>query len=383
MRLQYQLPGITAFETPTAALTAPDQVVSTDITLPPSVFTTVRGRAVAGDGVTPVSANVAFTYEGGNVGTSAGGDGRFEIRIGLPVSGTFTVRVSSSNNAAVFVEQSHTATTQGEVVDLGDILLPISVLSGRVTYGVATPVPYPNVFARHTATNNTYFPDSTDIDGDFIFTGLPAGTYDLTGSDADGLEATIPVTLDTDSSVITTANVLLPEIATLNINVIDRAGNDAQYVNVVVSDGGDFERYLGWFYDATSGGSFSIQVPLGDFTVAGEVLTCTDPFEFNTCTGLGDLAFVQVSAAEPDIRCPHRSREPRLDRHQQRGRHRSRRGDGVHWPARAVVPRSARALVVSRATAHRSGDAQPAQRVAAGATCPMGRSGCRCAPATR
>ena len=261
----------------TGPITTLDQVVIDDIILPPSVYTTVRGRVVAGDGITPIAASVALTYAGGSVGLGSGGDGRFEQRIALPATGEFTVRATSQRNSAAFVESSHTATTQGATVDVGDLVLPVSIISGRVTYGTTTPVPYPNMFAFDAANNQSYYSDTTTEDGTFTFVGLPAGTFTITANDDYGLERSIEVTLTTDTSVVTNADIRMPELATLNVHVLDRTGNEAAHANAIVRIGQDFERSLGWFNDSTSGGTFTLTVPLGDVVVEGEVLSCADP----------------------------------------------------------------------------------------------------------
>ncbi len=312
MKLRLSLAGVNAFDTPTGPITALNQVVTTNILLPPTVYTTVRGRVVAGDGVTPITAGVAIRSTATNTVLSSFGsnaDGRFETRLALPVSdencqgacaleAMFTVRATSNANSAVFVESSHTATSQGGVVDVGDLVLPVSVIRGRVTYGASTPVPYPNVFAYDAATTSSYFPDVTNGEGEFTFVGLPAGTFTITANDDDGLEASIEVTLTTETSVVTNAYVQLPELATLNVHVVDRLGNQPALANVVVRASQGFERYLGWFEDGTSGGSFTLTVPLGEVTVEGEVLTCADRDTWDTC--VGESATVSVVLDTPN-----------------------------------------------------------------------------------
>lgn len=274
-------------------------VLPVTLTLPPSTFVTARGRVVAGDGVTPLEGMHVDLRYGTNLVTSVStdGDGRFERRVLAGPDGQIVARVRPFVQADIDVER--TAATQGELVDFGDIAVPISVLSGRVRYGSAAPVVFPNVFARHDA-GATAFPQTTRSDGTYVFVGIPQGDYTVTASDNDGLEASIEVTLAASDSVVTGADIQLPELATLHIQVRGRDGQPAEYANVVVRSGPTFERQLGWFAEAEEGGAFTVRVPLGTVTVEAEALTCLDAYWWDTCTGLNGAVGIEIADATID-----------------------------------------------------------------------------------
>ncbi|MCU0256459.1 MAG: carboxypeptidase-like regulatory domain-containing protein, partial [Vicinamibacterales bacterium] len=280
------------------ALTGPatsiGQTLPVRLTLPPSTYATVRGRVLAGDGATPLrEVSVQLRY-----GTSvvewleSGADGRFEQRVVLGADGALTVRVLHPDSSE-FTELQRTASAQGETIDLGDITLPVSVLSGTVTYGGAAPVYYPSVFARREG-GPTEFAQVTREDGTYVFYNLPAGDYTVTANDDNGLEGTTQASLASDVSVVSDADIELPALAALTIDVRDRAGQPAQYANVVVRAGADFERHLGWFAEWVSGGSFTLDVPLGTVSIEAEVLTCLDPDWSETCSGENATTTIEV-----------------------------------------------------------------------------------------
>jgi hypothetical protein len=258
--LETHVPGLPSFTTPTGPVTTLDQVIDTTITLPDSVFTRVRGRVVAGDGVTPVAGSaVDVVYPAGSRQVTTTADGRFELQLALAPPSTFTVRAHNPRHHDEVVESEHTATTQGGVVEVGDLVLPISVLSGRVTYGASTPAPNPNVFAYDELTDTTFFPDRNDEQGYYTFYDLPPATYRLTANDDFGQETTTAATLTTETSVVTNADLQFAELATLVIQVNDRNGNEAAYANAVVKVGQNFERWVGWFNDGQPGGTFELR----------------------------------------------------------------------------------------------------------------------------
>ena len=281
----------------TGPVTQIGQQLPVTLTLPDSIYATVRGRVVAGDGTTPLEdVSVQLRYGTDAVEwltTSAAG--RFESRALLGADGAVTVRVQHPDSSE-FTEVQRTATRQGEAVDLGDITLPVSVLKGTVTYGVVAPVPYPSVFAKVTGGPTSYAQISRE-DGTYVFYNLPAGDYNLTANDDNGLEGTTQASLSTSASVVTDADIQLPALSTLNIEVLDRNGSVAAYANVIVRAGQDFERHLGWSAEGNAGGSFTLDVPLGTVTVEAEVLTCLDPGWSETCTGQHAATSVEVERA--------------------------------------------------------------------------------------
>ena len=273
------------------------QQLPVTLTLPDSTYATVRGRVVAADGQTPIEGLDVQVRFGVNtiLGVTTPADGRFETRVVLGEDGAVRVRVLHPNSTA-FTELERTATAQGEVIDLGDITLPVSVLKGTVTYGGVAPVPYPSVFATR-GDGQTEYPQVTRENGTYAFYGVPAGDYTVTANDDNGLEGTVAVTVATAESVVSNADIQLPALATLNIDVVDRDDSSPRYVNVIVRAGSTFERNLGWSAETVEGSSFTVTVPLGEVSVEAEVLTCVDPNQANTCSGVNGAAFANIDQA--------------------------------------------------------------------------------------
>ncbi len=286
--------GVYALTGPVATI---GQTLSVTMTLPPSTYATVRGRVLAGDGITPLEAiyGEVQSSSGGTSGFSTDADGRFERKVIVEADGSLKLRVRHLN-ASVYTEVERTATTQGQDVDFGDITLPISVVQGTVTYAGGTPVQSLSVFARG-SDDWTQYPWKVDSEtGTYVFYGLSAGEYTVTANDDIGQEKSIQVTLATDGSVVMNADIQLPAITTLAIDVLDRNGQPAQYANVIVRSGPDFELQRGWFAGDGEGGSFEVVVPAGQVTVEAEVLTCGDPDRGETCTG--ESRSITVDATE-------------------------------------------------------------------------------------
>ena len=249
------------------------------LTLP---VTRVIGTVVAADGATPVAgARIEARYGSGPCSTAgacstdAAANGTFSLQTAGGVEGGLTVRANSANNPSVFVEKSFSATTGPGIIDGGLFVLPISVVKGRVTRGGAA-VPDPTVFAT-SANNVTHFADYTDANGNYLISGLQAGTYTLTAQDANtSLEASTTVRLATDGSTAV-ADLELPLTGTVEVLVFDRDGAPTDNVRVALTlPTGSFERYCGAFdpVQPTDGVCRFEVVPLGGYYAQAALRTC-------------------------------------------------------------------------------------------------------------
>ncbi len=205
----------------------PGQALVFDLTLPPSVFTTVTGRLVAGDGTTPInSATVRVTFadgpcQGTSCSTSPNSEGRFSLPILLPASGEATLTATTYVTDSPTATRAIAQTAQGGTTDVGDILLPISVITGRVTFGATVPAPGAEVFARSATGQVTW---ANMVDNRYTLLGLKAGTYTLVASQyPSGLTTERQVVLAADDSVLA-EDLQLAEVATVEVRLFRAAG---------------------------------------------------------------------------------------------------------------------------------------------------------------
>lgn len=149
----------------------------------PIVFYTgaVRGKVTAGDGATPVIAQVGLVRmpEGVQVTTIYSSmDGTYAIGDLAPGSYRVTAALLGATTGA-----DVSLAGGGEAVV--DLSLPLSVVKGKVTFYDGTPAPYPNVFAV-SADGSTQWPSTTGEDGSFVVVGVSVGAFTLKAQDGEG-----------------------------------------------------------------------------------------------------------------------------------------------------------------------------------------------------
>ena len=248
---EYQLGGLPdgRIRVATGPVTVRDQVVDVPIVLPASVFSVIQGRIVAGDGVTPFDyASVSLSFASGtcqpgyrcSASTNAAGD--FELQLALPADGGFTLRASASIAASPVVTRSLTAPGQGAVFDAGTFVIPVSVLSGRVSFGATAAAPDVQVIVRSGSTDVAFV--TTDQNGDYRMFGLPPGTYTVLAQHyQSGLTGSTPVEiLSTESAA--RADIQLPPVGTVHVRVFGPDGTQQPATRVSLTLPGDsFQQF--------------------------------------------------------------------------------------------------------------------------------------------
>lgn len=275
--LRYTGPGLpnTGYAVDTGPLPAtPGQVIVRDITLPPSVYTTITGRILVGDGVTPLeeaSARVSW-LDGPCVGSScsvnAGVDGRFSLPVLLPESGEATLTASAWVSGSPVETREIVQLTQGAVTDVGDIVLPISLIRGRVTFGTNVPAPDVEVFARRESGQITWA--SGDDQGSYRLIGLKAGTYTLVATQyPSGLTVEREVVLPADDAVLD-VDLQLPEVASIDVRLL-KNGMEFDDVDVALRGPAGVDMSCAEGYDVYphEGVCRFAYVPLGTYYVQG------------------------------------------------------------------------------------------------------------------
>jgi hypothetical protein len=138
------------------------------------VFTAnVQGTVYAGDGQTPVAYALVTAIDPTNsqqlASTSTGSNGTYTLYDVAPSTSSFQIVATAPGNSAITATANGSFNTAGQTVTI-NLTLPLSLLSGQVTYSDGTPVSYPTVFVTQTDSEgnvSTYYPASVDGSGNY------------------------------------------------------------------------------------------------------------------------------------------------------------------------------------------------------------------------
>ena len=287
VRLQYTGTGLASagYSAVTTGPIAPipGQALEVDITVPSVVFTTITGRLVAGDGATPIEGQVRVTFDGACQSFACGAgandtDGRFSLPVLLPPSGVATLTANSYVSGSPTVTREIAQTTQGGTTDLGDIVLPISVITGQITFGATVPAPDVEVFARSASGQVTY----ASINGNtYRLIGLKAGTYTLVATHyPSGLSTEREVTLAADDAVLT-ENLQLAEVASVEVRLYREAGQlfDLPEVSLRGPTGMDMRCGVNEVVSPQGGVCRFDYVPMGGYYAQGKWQECQEIYD--------------------------------------------------------------------------------------------------------
>jgi protocatechuate 3,4-dioxygenase beta subunit len=211
--------------------------------------TNVQGTVFAADGQTPVAnaTIVATDPQNNNIqlaSTQTASNGTYQLYDVAPSTSSFQVTAESPVNAST-VSSTVSYSTVG-ATEIVNLTLPLSILSGQVTYSDGTPVPYPNVFVNQTdsfGNLNTYYPNSTDGSGDYTFYGIPVGAFTVYAQDSTtGLSGSASSSIVQLSTPVQLPVALQPS-GSISGNVQIWTGGAVPYVEVTVSSSAiNFER---------------------------------------------------------------------------------------------------------------------------------------------
>jgi len=240
------------------------------VTLQLTVTTNVQGTVFAGDGQTPVPYATVTAYDPVNnnaqlEATSTGPDGTYELYDVAPSTSSFQiVAISPDQSVSVTVNGSYSTAGTTEIINL---TLPLSILSGQVTYSDGTPVPYPTVFVNQTVagTVNSYYAN-TDGSGDYTVYGIPDGSFTVYAQDSNsGLSGSASSSMVQVSTPVQLTVPLQPS-GTVSGNVQIWTGGAVPYADVTVSSSAiHFDRSA----YADPNGNYSITgIALGEVVVS-------------------------------------------------------------------------------------------------------------------
>jgi hypothetical protein len=272
----------------TGAVTPADDGQTVSVTINAPLSGTVQGTVFAGDGKTPVPFNSVEILDAATenqlrfVGTDANG---FYQASGVSVgSSGFIVRAHSPSDFSVSTQKSGQFANSGDTVNV-DLVLPIGVVKGQVSFADASPVPFPNVFASQvdaSGNSHTFFSNSNDQNGNYVIFGPATGPFTLTAQDGQsGLTSTVQSAV-ADVAVTVVLNVTLPPSGKVVGTVFNADGTPAQFVSLSLSNntlGRDSftnaDRLGNYEFDHVALGPFSIQAASNTFAT-GEGAIASD-----------------------------------------------------------------------------------------------------------
>jgi len=239
------------------------------ITINAGITGAIQGHVFAADGATPVAAtqvevlDVSTGIQLALGGTDSNGFYKFNGISAGPQG--FKVRATSILNPAILAEQTGSFAANGDLVTI-DLIMPLSVVTGTVSYSDGTVAPFPTVVISQTdaSGNVTTFLPTTDANGGFGIVGLPLGSFTLSAQDPNsGITSTSTFTLATVTQPEVLNVVLLSGVVTGIVR--DNNGNPAPFAQVALASTG---ISFNLFSNTDSLGAYKFtRVPLGPFTV--------------------------------------------------------------------------------------------------------------------
>ena len=203
---------------------------SVDVTVQLQATGNIEGHVYMPDGVTPISlADVQLRVGGRSVGyivTSEEPDiGKFTF-INVP-TGDFTLDAFDNHTGRVG-RAAGSVTEQGQTAVVNVLLLPVGAVRGRVTAnGVGVDHAGVSISADGSGVRGANLFATTDPDGNYRFTGIPAGRFVVSVSDAPGgqtgsVSGTVSGTVEPLPDTI--ANVALEPSQTVTGTVFQQGG---------------------------------------------------------------------------------------------------------------------------------------------------------------
>ena len=273
--------------------------------------TTAQNLRLTGYGTLQVTVNFA----GGNPATNAyvtvqqGGFSYFQfggytdsaghLTIPYVAIGGFTVKAQHPANYQVFATATGAVVNNGDVIPVTVSLPGVGTIAGQVTTARGTVVG--SAYVTITGANNTSYATNTDSNGNYSIGGVQSGTaVTVTAhSPADyAIFRSTNLTVGADGST-TTANLVMPAIASVQVTVLTNSGPPAPGVYVYIQDA--FHNYLRFVGTTDTNGNILItNVPEGSFTVQAQ--DSSGHFEGNTTSTVApanDGQTVNVTINEP------------------------------------------------------------------------------------
>lgn len=230
---------------------------------------TVKGSVFAADGIiamSSVTVDLIDAATGTVLATTLTNPTQYTFNNASPTASQgFIVRAHSPFDPTVTADATGTFPSDGATV-IDNIILPIPVIKGRVTYSDGAAVALPNVFATkpdQAGVLQTFFVATNDSLGNYSIVVPTTGTYQVTGQDSHGLSNTSPLSI-TQALSVNTLDIVVPSGGAFNGTVFDATGNTSPGAWVAYT----LDPSVTIFANADATGHYSLtHLPPGKFAI--------------------------------------------------------------------------------------------------------------------
>ncbi len=248
-----------------------DDGTTVQVTIHTTPVGTVQGQVYASDGTTIIRDGYDVYITDVDAGSSnynypSNGEGYSFTNVQVGAGGYSL----TAEHGPIKQTVTGNITTQGQTITQ-NFTLPISSISGTVfLHDGVTPVPYANVLFSQSAngSSSTYFETNADANGTYQISGAVAGMVTVQAQDDNDVSASVPVTLSSDTAIVSGVNITLPATGTVLGTVYNNNGQiiPNAYVNIESSgNNGGFSSSV----QADDFGNYTASdIPVGNITVS-------------------------------------------------------------------------------------------------------------------
>jgi len=244
-----------------------------NVTINTSLTGTVQGQVFAADGTTVIrdGYNVKITDIDANTTNEAdpsGGQGYNFTNVQVGASG-FNLTAALNANSTIAQSATGNITSSGQIITQ-NFTLPISSISGTVfLYDGVTPVPNANISVIQTISGSSmYYQTTSDSNGTYQISGPVTGTVTVQASDSNGVVGVTPVTLPSDTSIVTGVKINLGATGTVVGVAYSSTSQLLANVNVNIQSSGNNGGFSTYVPTDANGNFSATDIPVGNITVS-------------------------------------------------------------------------------------------------------------------
>jgi hypothetical protein len=271
-------------------VTPADDGGTINVTITAPLSGNIQGHIFTADGQTPVASAFIELLDAANQNeistASSNTDGSYSFSNVTAGGAGFVIVAHSPSDFNLTARASGTFQSFGQTVNQ-DLILPVGVVKGTVTFFDGTPVQFPDAFVTQTNTTTgntqTFFANASNFDGTFTVLVEATGDFTLTAQDPNsGLTQTVNSTLSSLQTPVV-LSVVLPQSGTVTGTVFNADGSVAPFAQIALSSSALARDN---FTQADSQGNFTfINAPAAPFS-----LQATDQNFTTFATVPGNLA---------------------------------------------------------------------------------------------
>jgi hypothetical protein len=286
------------------------QIIS--VTINPAATGTVQGTVFAGDGQTPVPFARVQVLDGGFVQADVNADqnGVYAIN-NVTVGDSFIVEAFLNSNFSVTTQQ--TASFGSGAVATVNLVLPIGIIKGQVTYSDGSPVQFPQVFVTQLdsfGNRQTFFQNFFDPNGNYVIFAPVVGSFKVTAQDdQSGLTAFATGTIS-HITVAAIENITLPPSGTV-VGSIFNADGSPGFASISLSNNSlGFDPFRGtdgqgnYEFDHVALGPFSVQAEANGLFATGDGVLSASGQTTTVNIKLANKAVITGTIFGPDGKTP-------------------------------------------------------------------------------